>query len=192
MAITAPILGETTTDGQKSILTNDQIQRINDGRKDTRPKYFDALSEKENTISLDFEAYLILISATLKNAIIAQLKKVKKEGSKRKDRDEVLTVALTEELKNAETMYQAWQVEVKAFTDFRDKLTVDNFGEVVELGQLITTLQFSIDEQLLNNDRTEQLATFMTVFQIAFNGGKLTDNVIKEINSWITVVQEYL
>ena len=163
--------------------------KIKYGRKETRPSYYDSASKTEK--SLDFEAYLILLGDSKKHELISQLKKVKKEGNKRKDRDELLSLALSKDLSNAKILHDAASKELSEFTEFRNNLSVEGYAEVTELGQLISNLQLTIDEDLHSYDRIEHLQILTEVLQLIFNQGKLSEDTIKELDSWLSVINEY-
>lgn len=165
--------------------------KIKYGRKETRPSYYNAATKEEKLISLDFEAYLILLPDSQKNEIITQLKKVKNEGNKRKDRDELLTLALTKDLSNANLLHTEAKNELASFTKFRDSLSIEGYAEVTELGQMITNLQLTIDEDLHAYDRIEHLQILTEVMQLIFNKGKLSNDTLKELDSWVAVITEY-
>lgn len=173
-------------------LTNEQTRKVSKYRKVPKPTYYSALEKKTLSISDDFESYLILLSDSLKNEIVQQLKKIKTTNSDRQDRDELLTQALKEELADAQNKYSLLAAELSDFDAFRNKITVEGFTEVVELGTLLTDLQLAYGEDLLSLDRMQHLDVFMTVVQVAFNGGKIDADLLKEIDSFTSLVTTYI
>ena len=172
-------------------LTTEQSKKVDRNRKDPTPTYYSADAKKDVPISSDFEAYLILLSDSLKEEIVSQFKAVKKDGSTRKDRDELLAMAMSSEIKDAQTKYDALNANLKSFTDFRNKLETNEFSAVVEIGIVLNDLQITFGEDLLSLDRMQHLVTFTTLAQTAFNEGKVSEDILKEIDSFTTLVNSY-
>ena len=172
-------------------LTSDQLKKIDNNRQEERPYYYNSSLDKEFQISSDFEAYLILLENSVKNDIVKYLQKTKLDGNKRKDRDEILAIAIQNELDNANTLYNAYQTELSSFSTFRDSINVEGFEQVAEIGLILDDLQFNIDEDLLALDRSQHLMTLTYLVQQSFTNNKMSDALIKEIDSWIEVINVY-
>jgi len=172
-------------------LTPDQSAKVDRNRKDPTPTYYSATALADVVISPDFEAYLILLTDSVKDQIVQQFKNVKTTGSTRKDRDDLLSLALTSELADAQSKFDLYNSSLQSFTTFRQNLAVDGFETVVEIGTAITDLQITYGEDLLSLDRMQHLVTFLTLVKAAFNNGKVSADVLKEMDSFTTLVNSY-
>ena len=172
-------------------LTTEQQTLVNNNRKNPTPSYYSAALKADTIISYDFEAYLILLSDSVKDQIISQLKSAKSSSTIRKDRDDLLTIAFTSELTDAQNRYNLLSTQLQSFTTFRNSLDVSNFQTVSEIGTLINDLQLTLGEDLLSLDRMQHLNTFTTVVQTLYNNGQINADTLKELDSFITLINSY-
>jgi hypothetical protein len=173
------------------MLTNEQENKIESNRKKERPSYYNAALQTTVVISKDFEGFLILLDDALKTQTITYLKSVKKENTDKKDRDELISLAISNEISDAEARYGVLDAQFSEFSTYRSGLIVENFEEVNEIGLLISDLQYAMGENLLTYDRMTHLKIFYGILKVIFNAGEVTDDVLKEIDSWIEVINAY-
>ena len=172
-------------------LTTEQLNIIQSNRKDPRPVYFNAALGVETTISTDFEGFLILLEDTDKDQLITFLQQAKTDNNQMKDRDELIALALQNETTDSQLVKDAIDANAAEFAEFRNNLSVENFEQATEVGLLLNDLQRSLGEDVFKLDRMTHLNIFSKVTNQFFTQGQVTDNVIKEIDSWISVITEY-
>jgi hypothetical protein len=173
-------------------LTADEIKKVDENRQTPTPTVFSAVTGTDVPISLDFEAYLILLSDSLKDEIIQQLKTVNQNNDTRKDRDELLSMALTSDIADAQNRFTLLESDLQTFTDFRDKISVEGFEAVSEIGVVLDDLQIAFGEDLLTLDRMQHLDTFLSLVEKSFKAGNVSDNTLKEVDSYIVLINSYM
>ena len=172
-------------------LTQDQLDRVGRHRLDPRPSYYNATIKGDVTISELFEAFLILLSDEVKDRMIDFLKSTKEDNTDRKDRDELLTLAMENDLEDSQAKVTLLEEEQQEFSDFRNELNIENFEEVSEVGVLLADLQTAMGEQLTFLDRMQHLNTYSLVLKEKFNSGKINEDLLTEMESWISVINRY-
>jgi len=194
MALDFPGLPEAfgLSDDLVKEFSQQDIDKVLKGRKDTLPQFYNSGTKKKQQISRDFESFLLLLESSVKNSAITWLRKVKVVNNTRKDRDEILAMAFDNEIADAKEQYSALSSSVGDFDTFSSEFRDPRYGAVTENGLILAAMQSMIGEKKVYLDRMLHLQTFSEFTKQAYNSSKASQDTIKEIDSWITILTEYL
>jgi hypothetical protein len=169
-------------------LTDDQRQRVEAGRKATRPSYFNADNAADTVISEDFEAVMILLPSSSKMEIQQKMKSLTDPTK----RDDVLKAALADEITAAEAVAAEAQEEYDKFTSFQKQFT-DNpeFQKVGESAKLIRDAQLGSEELIVARERARHRSIVAKLQQERLELKGLTPDLSKEVKSWTRVITTY-
>ncbi len=189
--------------------TTSEIDLISKQKKDQAdlPQYYSAEIAKtapaevkeevaKQTISRDFEAYLILQSTEQKQKTLSWIKTVNTINQDNKDRDDLLERYLS--LRDTDASARITEIDetLQEFESFRNGLFAagddgTKFAEVVELSLMARALQTPIDEMQIIRENAFHEKNVTALLKVRFDARKNTDDSQKELESWQTVVSEY-
>jgi hypothetical protein len=157
------------------------------------PQYFSAALLKQVTISRDFEAFLLLAPNALKTSAIQWIQKAVAIHQSNKLRDDLSTLALTQELANAQAQMAECAAQLQGFESFRANFqTSSEFAAVPEVQLFLTDLQGTIDELAVKSDRAYFDQTVTQLMQTFEGTSGITAGQIQELQSWTSVISIYL
>ena len=189
--------------------TTKEIDLINAQRKTTAklPTYYsaevaqtvpDASKEElaKQTISRDFEAYLILQTTEQKQDALSWIQSVTNITQDNKDRDDLLDRYFT--LRDDDTIARITEIDekLKEFETFRNGLfeVGDNgtqFADVVEVSLMARALQRPLDEMSIVRENAFHEQNIVALLKVRFEDRKNTTDTQLELESWQSVISAY-
>jgi hypothetical protein len=172
-------------------LDQGQFNTVSGKRKKDRPKYYNAGSHKKQTISEDFEAYLILQGRDQNKRTIEWLREAGNYSIADSDRDSLLDQFMTAEENDA----LHGEVELlplsRLFTRFKSQFLLTGFEGVSEVGQLLADLQRPMLETqaIINKHKHRQVYSNLCHGVLRANG--VDTERKKQLDSWYVPLTFY-
>lgn len=142
-------------------LTDAEIAKVESQRKATRPQVYDPSSGAAQTISKDFEAWLILTDKSVKQNTIKQIKSLL-DGEADSDFQDLFSLAVDNEKDSIDQEIGDLSGATSAFTDWRGDAGITGWQDVSEIGWMLQELQ-----QGLNPIAEKEEATHMDLLRQA-------------------------
>jgi len=174
-------------------LSSQQHTKISNGRKASTPSFYNAVTQRTESISLDTEAALIIVGSSVKQKVSNYLDLLIDANPSKTDRDDVTSKAAAAQLTNLEGSIGELADITSKFDGFRDNLlggdTIDPTitDGMVPILHSITTGVGTITNQLA---RARFIKKFCKTAEKKY-GTKVTDDQKKEWRSWKRVVLAY-
>jgi len=174
-------------------LTTEEIDKVerNIRTDDELPTYYSASLGREIKISREFEQFLILLEDSLKNESIEWITNISELSTPRKDRDELLLIAIESELADSKSKLDALNAVLEDFDAYNSKFNVEKFANVVEVGLYLQDLQNQVLELVLQRDRMFHLQNFTKVINGLYGDGATNEDTQKQLKSWSVSFNEY-
>lgn len=161
--------------------------------EDALPEYFSATQQQDTRISRDFEAFLILAKDDLKTSAIQWIDKAVQINKGNKLRDDLTEIVLTNEAANSQLKLDEYDSQLEDFNEFRTKFQAQiAFADVPEVQLFLGDLQSVIEELIVGRDRAFFDQTVTKVMENFENGTQISDAQVEELQSWTSVISEYL
>lgn len=149
-------------------LTDAEIAKVESQRKATRPQVYDPSSGAAQTISKDFEAWLILTDKSVKQNTIKQIKSLL-DSEADSDFQDLFSLAVDMEKDSIDQEIGDLSGATSAFTDWRGDAGITGWQDVSEIGWMLQELQ-----QGLNPIAEKEEATHMDLLRKAASERLLT------------------
>lgn len=159
------------------------------------PTYYDATTRSNVAISRDFEAFLILATTELKTSALSWIKKATSLQKTNKKRDDLVTLALTQEMNNAQKIISSLDSTLQDFNTFRTNFQfkdASNFSTVPEIQKFLFDLQKVVEELAVARDRAFFDDVVSQVTGRNNDSLNLSDAQVEELQSWQEVLSAYL
>jgi hypothetical protein len=161
--------------------------------EDELPVYYNSDLQTNVKISRDFEAFLILSPDDLKTAAVAWIKQSVALQQTNKDRDALLSLAISQEMTNAQSKMNALDQVLGNFNKFRLTFqTSSTFTNVPEVQRFLLDLQRPIEELVVARDRAQFDNVASQVIQRKYDQLVVSAPEIQELQSWQSVLSAYL
>lgn len=175
------------------VLSEGQSQIVNTKRlpPEDRPTYYNAALQVRETISADFEAWLILLGPQLSKQTMDWLQKSSSYAVRDADRDSLVNSACQNEIDDATASLDEIKPIIDQFSEFRGKLLVSGFEAIPEVGLLLSDLQAPMAELMNISARLQyrNIAASLIQAHLSENGITLERNT--EITSWYGPLTAY-
>jgi len=161
-----------------------------------RPYFYSAKQRFVSQITQDFEGFLILQAAEIKQKTLAWIKTANTLEEKNKARDELLAVYLDIRNTDAEERIAELDERTNEFNSFRENFITNGsdpsrFAAIEEVNLIVGSLQKPIDKIILQREQAFHETNLVALLTSRLDGEKTTADTIKELNSWQTVVSSY-
>lgn len=156
-----------------------------------KPQWYNGALSKKQTISDDFEAYLILQGRDQNKRTLEWLREASNYSIFDSDRDSLLDTFMTNEEKDAENAaFELFPLGDK-FNRFKKKFLVAGFESVSEIGQILSDLQRPMLETMyiINKHKHRQIFCKIAHDKLAARG--LTNDQKKQLDSWFVPLSAY-
>lgn len=173
-------------------LTDDEVLRINNARRGTKPLVFHSDLDQEVAIGQDTEDALILTQNTVKVKAVQYLKLLLDSNQGSTDSDDLIVEFATQQILNEELLKSEIDLILGSLNSFREDLVQGNRDEVFTAGfspviQLINKALGKIQVEADANRFHGKLAEFS---ESRFTG-RLSDLDRRSLRSWIRVFLAY-
>lgn len=121
-------------------LTDAELAKVESKRKSTRPQVYDPNSGSAQTISKDFEAWLILTDKNVKQTTIKQIKSLLDSEADSTFQD-LFHIAVDNEKDSLDQEDGDLSGATSAFTEWRDDPGISGWQDVSEIGWMLQELQ---------------------------------------------------
>jgi len=177
-----------------AILLNDNEEAEVSGKRlpaSKRPKYYNAGLRSSQTISSDFEAFLILQGRPRNKDTTTWLQKASKYAIQDADRDSLISYAISNETDDATAAADELAPAVDQFNTFRQSYNMTGFEGVVEAGLLLGDLQKAMSEIMLLGARQQHRKAYADILYGNLTSRGMTADQFKEMNSWFESLTTY-
>lgn len=171
-------------------LDSDERARVETARLPVRPKYYNASTLSEQTISQDFEAFLILQDAATIAETLTWLGTAGLLGTARMDRDAVLFEALIIDQQDASDQLEETTESTSLFSRFREAFQAGKFSETAEVSLILRDMQLMADELFSHQDRIDHLQHVQSRVQNVLSQ-QLSPAQLRQLQSWPTPLLSY-
>lgn len=176
--------------------TAEERQLISKNRKENGdlPSFFNSQSGREERISRDFEAYLILQPQSTKQKVIDWIRKTLEIEIDLTDRDQLLSEYINNIKPEASARVGEIDQVTNNFSSFRDNLYLEGdrrFDGLAEFNSLTFTLQGTIEETATKRDISFQENNLMAILEENLSINRKDDSTIRELESWQIVFAAY-
>lgn len=171
-------------------LDSDERARVEAARLTTRPKYFSASTGTEQTISEDFEAFLILQDAATISATLAWLSAAGLLATQQLDRDAIAFEANVAEQTDTADQLDEVTTTTTAFNAWRTAFRAGKFSDTPEVSLIIRDLQLLAEELFANEARLVHLQRIEQRTN-NFLRQSITSAQLREMQSWPTPLLTY-
>ena len=160
------------------------------------PSYYSSKQRLTTKITTDFEGFLILQQADIKQKTLAWIKTANSLEEKNKARDDLLAVYLDIRLTDANDRIKELDERTNEFNSFREKFITNGsdpsrFATIEEVPLIVGSLQRPIDKIILQREQAFHETNLVALLKSRLDGEKTTADTVKELNSWQTVVSSY-
>lgn len=158
-----------------------------------KPSYYDSTSDREITISDEFEAYLILQKAAQKQQILQRLRTNIKQTLDTADRDEILKeMAKNLEADNAKKLSELDEMTT-GYAEFRQTVIDSDrrFDSLTELNRLLSIIKKPMEELTFQRDITFQDNNVVALINDSLTVGATDERTKRELDIWQKVISKY-
>jgi hypothetical protein len=134
-------------------LTDAERAKVESKRKSTRPKVYDPSSGSAQTISKDFEAWLILSDKSVKQTTIKQIKTLR-DSEADSDFQDLFTITCDNEKDSLDQEISDLSGQTSAFTEWRSEPGISGWQDVAEVGWMLQELQQGLNPIAEKEDAT--------------------------------------
>jgi hypothetical protein len=134
-------------------LTDAELAKVESQRKATRPQVYDPNSGDAQTISKDFEAWLILTDKSVKQNTIKQIKSLL-DGETDSDFQDLFYLTVDNEKDSIDQELGDLTGATSAFTDWRGDAGITGWQDVTEIGWMLQELQQGLNPIAEKEDAT--------------------------------------
>jgi hypothetical protein len=171
-------------------LDSDERARVDAGRLQRRPTYYSAALLKDQTISEDFEAFLILQDPATIAVTMTWLGAAGLLGRQALDRDALAFEALIVDQSDVGNQLDDADEKTAAFTAFRQAFQAGKFSDTPEVSLIIRDLQITADELFALKSRLFHLQHVQTRVQNLLSQS-VSPTILRELQSWPTPLLTY-
>ena len=135
----------------------------------------------------------MLANPDLKESAIRWINQVVSLQQARKDRDALAEQARAKEQQNAQARIADLDGKLQQFEQFRTNFQIDTkFSQIPEVQKLITDLQKVVEDLASERERSQYDDTMSQVISVNQSRFSVTQPQIEQLQSWRSVLSEYL
>lgn len=164
-------------------LEPDELARVQAGRLAIRPKYFNASTQQDTTITTDFEAFLILQDPVTVAETLTWITATGLLTTKQLERDAIAFEALVIDQQETSNALDEVDETTLLFNTWRESFQAGKFSDTPEVGLLIRDCQATADELFATQDRLTQQDRLLSRVQQTIRQG-VSNAQLRELQSW--------
>lgn len=161
-------------------------------RRDPRPQYYNAQSGSWLTISYEFETYCLQLNDAGRASLISRLRKSTQTTAKNSVRDDLAYQALDHMASQAGAACQELGVTLGEFQGFQQDVLASPAGEIGEVSQMLRDCTTGFAEPAFRYAEERYNLVYSSLKRDALKSGDNTDEVRRELASWIDVISLYM
>lgn len=173
--------------------TTEEIKIIEKNRKTDKPMIYNSNTDQTESISDDFEAYLILQKVASKQKLLQRLRKNIKTNTDNSDRDAILKIFTTNLTANIDKKLSEIDIETNNYDEFRSTVLNEDrrFDGLRELNRLLNVIKKPLDETVFTRDQVFQDGNLNIIMTDKLDANKTDTKTKKEYDVWQKVVSAY-
>lgn len=160
-------------------------------RKQPRPNIYNSASKTETQISYEFETWLIMLPNTQKQSLISRLRSSLQNQPKNRIRDNLEREAYKQIAKNSGASVTELDNDLGEFVSFKTDELQDS-GNVPEVSQMFSDMTRGFGSAVFRREEENYNTIYASYHNNILNSGTASESVRKQIESWVTVISEYM
>jgi hypothetical protein len=174
-------------------LTLEEADTVSSSAREDRPTFFNAQTRASESISQEFEAYLILTPISVRSSVSSFFQTILENDPNQIDvRNQLINEYLEEEQRNELEGQRMYQQLTEYYDQVRTNLTasLDGFEDVTEATLLQEALTKSMGDIVAARDRHTFNYAALSVLASRVESGGAAD-FDQELQAWVRVLVEY-